>query len=642
MKKILILITLVIILLIGQALALEYGSVETNHNWKTVTFENTFTETPLVFAQTNTDNSNEPTIVRLKEITPTSFKIKLQGTYTKEEISWLAIEEHQTDTSIAAKWNFKQRIPFDWLELSSDTIISPTTPHGLVQIQTYRGRHPVHVDIQELTTNSVTGRMEEPPNYDNWHTRETIAGIGFTEFENAVYDYIEVDDSWQQIQFSQTFNEKPSLLAAIATENEDDMVTVAIRNLDENGFEIKLKEYSVDDGTHGTEQVSYLALGEFFEPECTQDNQCQGEQTCEQYVCVDPTCADCQYIFNHVCYDYECCQNSDCQEHYTCEDNFCDFNPECEDNNDCQEHHSCIDYTCEYDPECENDNDCNQDYSCVNYICEFNPECTQDTDCDEHYTCEQNSCEFNPECENDNDCPENNICENNYCTYIEPETIDIAVIRTSSTGVDPIINTLDDHYNVDEFQSVHEVTNDYELLIYPGSADGVYDVIYDSSINTAIQNYIDNGGNFLGICGGAILGTEKLYFNYNGYNIPITMSGLLDVKSYEYNDWVNYYIGNSVELELEVEQETELFPGMDTGDTLTMTYAAGPTFTTNTEDIVLTYNQDLNPNLNGYQISGKAAVVKGTYGQGKVLLSSPHPEYNHPEILLDYVEWTIS
>jgi glutamine amidotransferase-like uncharacterized protein len=347
--------------------------------------------------------------------------------------------------------------------------------------------------MKEVTTAGLKYRLEEPPIYDRKHLYEYIGFLAFEEFEQSNYGKISVSTSWTTVEFAQDFVNPPYIIAQVNSENEADMVNVVIKNVNTHSFDIKLAEYPQNDGVHGNEQVTYLALGELYQ---------------------------------------------------------------------------------------------------------------------------------------------------------EPEQIDIAVIRTSSSGVNNIISILTNAgYNVVEMDSsaiASQLTDEYEVLIGPGSDDLVWDIINDASLKTTIQNFVSTGGAYIGICGGAIIGAERLYYSYNGMNIPLTMVGLLDADAVENSDWTNYYIGNSITANFIVDTESSIFDGLHSGDAVLMTYAAGPTFSTSTEDVLLRFNQNLYSGLRDYQVSGRPAVITGTYGQGKVVLSSPHPEYSYPQYLLSYVDWVTS
>jgi glutamine amidotransferase-like uncharacterized protein len=489
MKHSLLILSVLFCLILPATIAYEYGNVQVGSSWVTVNFDNSFSSTPLVFTQANSNNGNL-VLVRLRNINANSFQMKILGAKIPETVAWLAVQEQEVGQTMRT-YKYQNKYT-TWYSLAFQTPFT-SIPYVLAQVQTYNGSEDVHVDMKEVTTAGLKYRLEEPPIYDRKHLYEYIGFLAFEEFEQSNYGKISVSTSWTTVEFAQDFVNPPYIIAQVNSENEADMVNVVIKNVNTHSFDIKLAEYPQNDGVHGNEQVTYLALGELYQ---------------------------------------------------------------------------------------------------------------------------------------------------------EPEQIDIAVIRTSSSGVNNIISILTNAgYNVVEMDSsaiASQLTDEYEVLIGPGSDDLVWDIINDASLKTTIQNFVSTGGAYIGICGGAIIGAERLYYSYNGMNIPLTMVGLLDADAVENSDWTNYYIGNSITANFIVDTESSIFDGLHSGDAVLMTYAAGPTFSTSTEDVLLRFNQNLYSGLRDYQVSGRPAVITGTYGQGKVVLSSPHPEYSYPQYLLSYVDWVTS
>jgi putative intracellular protease/amidase len=216
----------------------------------------------------------------------------------------------------------------------------------------------------------------------------------------------------------------------------------------------------------------------------------------------------------------------------------------------------------------------------------------------------------------------------------------VAVIETGSSGVDPIESTLAaEGHTVTRmaFDDVGEQLDAaYDVIVYPGGGDGVWAVLDHPAMAEAIRAHVDAGGGFVGICGGAIAGASVL--RYNGVSYPGFMIGLLDVEASFYDDYYAY-IGNMTRMRFEVVTPHDLVQPHFAGDLLEGDYAGGPSLATDSADVLLTYAQDLDETLEGYQVSGLGALVAGTHGSGRVVLSAIHPEYNDEERLLTYVEW---
>jgi len=176
----------------------------------------------------------------------------------------------------------------------------------------------------------------------------------------------------------------------------------------------------------------------------------------------------------------------------------------------------------------------------------------------------------------------------------------------------------------------------HDVVVYPGSGSGVWAVINNPGLGTTIRDFVGAGGGYIGICGGAIAGSQDLV--YDGASLPGLMIGLLDVEATYYGDW-SAYVGNMAELQFLVTLEHDILPGLAVGDAVAADYAGGPSLYSVAEDLLLVYGEDLDPSLAGYQVTGTGALAAGEYGAGRVVLSGVHPEYNHPDVLLSYLAW---
>ena len=70
---------------------------------------------------------------------------------------------------------------------------------------------------------------------------------------------LQIDHNWTPVVFSKTIN-TPVVIAGPLTSNDSEPATTRIRNLNENGFEIRIQEWNYQDGSHDPEIVSFFAL----------------------------------------------------------------------------------------------------------------------------------------------------------------------------------------------------------------------------------------------------------------------------------------------------------------------------------------------------------------------------------------------
>ncbi|MGB3209626.1 MAG: PKD domain-containing protein [Desulforhopalus sp.] len=72
---------------------------------------------------------------------------------------------------------------------------------------------------------------------------------------------VSINHEWVRVLFDKTFNQ-PVVIAGPPTYNDNGQVTVRIRNIDQEGFEIRLQEWDYQDGAHIQETLSYVVIEE--------------------------------------------------------------------------------------------------------------------------------------------------------------------------------------------------------------------------------------------------------------------------------------------------------------------------------------------------------------------------------------------
>lgn len=129
---------------------------------------------------------------------------------------------------------------------------------------------------------------------------------------------------------------------------------------------------------------------------CCVDAGCFGDQTCQDNICVAPTCGECQYLAGNECLDYECCSDDQCGSGFSCQQNrcrevicgFCQY----VDGNACTSYECCEDSQC-FEGEICNQNTCipgsrqplieetTDTFETLDEVCEYT--CCTNADCDD-------------------------------------------------------------------------------------------------------------------------------------------------------------------------------------------------------------------------------------------------------------------
>jgi hypothetical protein len=456
-----------------------------------------------------------------------------------------------------------------------------------------------------------------------------------------------INTSWVTVNFDESFNSVPVVFAQVTSENEVDPVIVRMKQVNPNGFKFKLQELPGYDNVHSSEDISWIALedgeyGEVGRKSIIQQNRFQWRTKVFVNNHTNPyLLAQIQTARNMQPVHVDIKNLIDSRFRLRLEEFF---------SLDGIHPREVVGYFAFEEVD-------NAEYDSISvdtnwqYI-SFNEEFLNEPSVVAQVTSEnENSGVF---------VNIRNVTTEGFYVYLMEDPgfdgvhgyedvtylavgerpLNIAIIDTGSSGISYMEDILTDEghsYDILQFNDVaSDLDDSYDVVIYPGG--DYYDVIevYNNpAMADAIRDFVDDGGGFVGVCGGSIAGSTDLV--YDGVTYPGIMLGLLDVEATWDSDW-SYYIGNMISLEFESVMEHEIFEGVNVGDTFDLDYAGGPTFDTN-EDVLLEYNEDLNGLLDDNNISGRDAVVVGEYGDGNVILSAAHPEYNYDELFLSYAYW---
>lgn len=494
-----------------EGLEIQSGEVDVRHQWEDVTFGTTFVNQPIVLAQIQTENGGQAAYVDIRNLTTTSFQIRIEedrgrnrswlnGWHYYETIKWIAFDPNEVlagqsfETGIAS---FNQADPADWETISFTETFSEI-PLVFSQLNSENGRHTARMDLQNITGTSVELQIEEdtgngtPGDWDGSHLTEDVGYLAFDpagdyEDDGLLVGSDQVDSTWTTVCFrddcSDAFTDIPAVFTDIQSENETDVANADINNVTVAGFEVRIEELPNAgwDATHVVEDVAWIAYGEVI-PEVP--------------------------VYNPT------------------------------------------------------------DYS-------------------------------------------------------------VLIIDTGSNTV-PIIEgiLLVQGYAVDieETAIVYGgIDTSYAAVIIPGGEQIVWDAM-DASLQAVFQDYADQGGGVIGICGGSIAGSDQASFiDYGGWTIDMFGIGIGVTANYD-TAWTSY-IGGSYNPDVEVVSGHEILDGQyAVGDTFEMAYRGGPVFTGGTT--ILSYTED----IDSYPATGEAAAVASEYDgdgdgvAGQVILFALHPE----------------
>ncbi|MGD1806664.1 calcium-binding protein [Dapis sp. BLCC M126] len=271
----------------------EYGTIDgLEIGWQTIDLDNTYVN-PVVITSDPTYNGTDVAAIRLRNVDSDSFEARIlePDYYTDnfhggETISYVVVEAgewelndgtrinaglHNTDNLVQAQSDL------DTVDFTDNGLSDfSSTPTVLTQVQTFDGDDWVvtRVDGQSQTGFQV-GMQEEESRNSGTHATESIGWLAIED--GASFDSsgdlllqggttgAQVDENFTTINYSQSFDVAPTLIAKMAS---FDGIDPSVLRIDDNslssttGFEAFVQEdTSLDTETgHALESVSYLGF----------------------------------------------------------------------------------------------------------------------------------------------------------------------------------------------------------------------------------------------------------------------------------------------------------------------------------------------------------------------------------------------
>jgi glutamine amidotransferase-like uncharacterized protein len=170
----------------------------------------------------------------------------------------------------------------------------------------------------------------------------------------------------------------------------------------------------------------------------------------------------------------------------------------------------------------------------------------------------------------------------------------------------------------------------YSTLLMPGGDMWQYRDYLGANGMKKIKDYVNRGGGYLGICGGAYFGTNKVIWRgwSNKPRKNISMIGLNLLASDSdgpIEDFAPSYVDSKCKVNI-VEKNHAISQGVP--DIIEIYYDHGPMFLiTNTTGISV-----IGKSVNG----DKTTMIASSYGMGKVFLTGQHPELSDT-----HISWTL-
>ena len=252
------------------------GGVSTNttDEWKYVEFPGSFVEKPVVFTQLVTQAEGSAVAARIRNVSIQGFELALQeeeiadDEHVYENVSWMAIEPG---------------VLSDASNLQVGALASVTQTHSLLGYNPPFSGIPVTIATMQTANDLETASMrfdnESNSSMEIWvqedqsmdveivHEGEEVGYLsiapGTIADENGEIfgetGAIQLNHNWKTVSLSKTYT-KPVVIFGGASNNDGTALTIAVRNVTENSFEVQIDEWDNEDGNHANETVGFMVM----------------------------------------------------------------------------------------------------------------------------------------------------------------------------------------------------------------------------------------------------------------------------------------------------------------------------------------------------------------------------------------------
>ncbi len=256
----------------------EVNTISIDHNWKTVYFESEYNNPVVIVGGLSYNGGNQST-VRVREVNSSSFQVKvdewdcLDGSHTIEQTSYLVVEAgiYELENGKILQAGNLENVTDNWESQTFDIEFNQT-PLVFGQCITNNEEDAVNVFFDEnvTSTTEISLKLKEQDRATGGHSAETVSWVAVesgtisnstNNFEMNTSGRV-VDEIWETISFSQTFQNTPLFIGNIASEYGGDAAALRYQNLGSQSVQVFVEEETCGDTEigHTNEEVNYMAF----------------------------------------------------------------------------------------------------------------------------------------------------------------------------------------------------------------------------------------------------------------------------------------------------------------------------------------------------------------------------------------------
>ena len=258
-------------------LPMEFGEIEVNDRWKTVTLNRLYDE-PVVIVGALSHNGPDPSVIRVRNVTGSGFEVRVQeweyldGHHAIEQVNYLVIESGSYELpggSRVEAGRFSANAVGSFAAVPFKQPFS-TVPVVMTTTTSANEGDAVAMRLRNITTTTFDYRIQEQEANDQRHTPEEAGYIAWEpsagSMDGLVFEIGRTANSvthhFQALPFYEPFSSPPVFLAGMQTFDGPDTAAVRWQKKQPDGIEVKVEEEQSGDVEmdHTTEVIGYMAF----------------------------------------------------------------------------------------------------------------------------------------------------------------------------------------------------------------------------------------------------------------------------------------------------------------------------------------------------------------------------------------------
>ena len=256
---------------------LEFGEVEVDYNWKTVTLNRIFDD-PVVIAGAISYEGPDPAVIRVRNVNRNSFEVRIQEwdylnqNHTTERVGYIVIESGSYELPGGTRVEAGR---FEATAVSSFASVQfekpfGTTPVVLAATTSARETDAVAMRLRNISTTKFDYRIQEQEVNSKQHISEEASYIAWEPSAGTLDGFVfeigrtsnSVTHKFQALSFYAPFSDPPIFVAGMQTTDGGDTAAVRWQNKQVGGIEVKVEEEQSKDTetNHTTEVIGYIVF----------------------------------------------------------------------------------------------------------------------------------------------------------------------------------------------------------------------------------------------------------------------------------------------------------------------------------------------------------------------------------------------